>query len=116
MKIYYRPHPKLTVEMEVADQKDFVEQLAKLQEVVVHTCQKCKKGGIEDLRYRVREVDENRFYELVCTNCGASLSFGAHKKGNTLFPKVHFENEEGQREYLPNNGWTHYNSKTGKLE
>lgn len=108
MKVYYRPSPKLTIELEVGEQKDLVEQLAHIQEVVVHICGKCQS---EDLTFQVRVVDDNKFYEIKCVKCGAILSFGAHKKGGTLFPKRYVE-EEGERKWLPNNGWTKWDSKT----
>ena len=114
MKVYYRPTPKLTIELEVADQKALVEELAKVQEIVVHVCGKCG-AGTESIIYNVREVDENRFYEIRCTKCHAGLSFGAHKKGNSLFPRRYTEDEEGKREWLPHNGWVHWDAAQKKL-
>jgi len=107
MKVYYRPSPKLTMEFEVSDQKDFVEKLAEMQEVVSHKCGKC---GSDDITCQVRTVDENKFYELKCSKCFAVLAFGAHKKGGTLFPKRYVE-EEGERKWLPDNGWTKWDAE-----
>jgi len=112
MKIYYRPHAKLTIELEAAGQKDLVEQLAQIQEVIAHKCGKCGAEA-EAMTFQVREVDENKYYELRC-KCGAILAFGAHKKGGTLFPKRYQENEDGEREWLNNNGWTKWDKEAGK--
>jgi hypothetical protein len=84
-----------------------------VQEIIVHECGKCGTGG-EGLQYQVRTVDDNKFYELRCTKCGAVLSFGSHKKGNSLFPKRYAENEDGEREWLPSNGWTKWDKEQQK--
>ena len=58
---------------------------------------------------------DNDFYELRCVGCNAKLVFGQHKKGETIFPKRHWnslsDKEKEQRGpepkngYLSNNGW-----------
>ena len=48
----------------------------------------------------MRTVEGNDYFELKCTDCGAVLSFGQHKKGGTLFPKR--KDESG---WLKNKGW-----------
>jgi hypothetical protein len=78
----------LTIDVASADnQKDIFEKVAQYQEVFGTT--KCPACGGTDLRYVVREHDGNKYYELRCNNpdCRAKLAFGAHKAGNTLFPK-----------------------------
>jgi len=107
-KVYYRPYPQLTIELETSDQKDFVEQMAKIQEVVVHRCGKCGAGA-EEMTFQVRVVDDNKYYELKCNKCFATLAFGSHKKGGTLFPKRYTE-EEGEKKWLPDNGWTKWDA------
>ena len=76
----------LTIDVASADnQKDIFEKVAQYQEVFGNdTCPAC---GSTNLAYVVREHDDNKFYEIRCKDCGAKLPFGAHKKGNTLFPK-----------------------------
>ena len=89
------------VEFEGKDHKDVFEQVAKFQEIFEEkTCGKCKKSNI---RFSVREVDGNKFYELVCREpqCRAKLAFGVHKQGGTLFPKR--KSDDGT--FLENNGW-----------
>lgn len=108
------------VEIEVNDNdhKDFFEKMSAIQEILAE--KQCGKCGSEDLVFNVREVDGNKFYELRCRgkqknghDCRAVLSFGAHKKGGTLFPK-RFEEENGERKWLPDNGWVRWDSKAGK--
>lgn len=110
MKVFYRPNPTLTFELEASDQKDLVEKLAQIQEVVAHECGKC---GCKEITYQVRVVDDNKYYEAKCTKCYATLSFGAHKKGGTLFPKRYTE-EEGEKVFLPSNGWTKWDADLKK--
>lgn len=76
----------LTIDVANADnQKDIFEKVAQYQEVFGNT--KCPACGSENLIYRVREHDGNKYYELYCADCKAKLPFGAHKSGGTLFPK-----------------------------
>lgn len=91
---------KLTIELEAAKQKDIFEQLSSLQEIFGEsTCGKC---GKDNLKFQVREVDDNKYYELRCKDCGAVLAFGSHKKGDTLFPK----RKDADGKFLENKGWT----------
>ena len=103
MKATFQVNPKLSLELEGKDQKDLFKELAKSQEIFsLDTCGLC---GCKNIRYVVRNVEDNDFYELVCQDvkCRAKLAFGQHKKGNTMFPKL--KDEKG---YLPNRGWTKY--------
>jgi translation initiation factor 2 beta subunit (eIF-2beta)/eIF-5 len=93
----------------VKNQKDLFEQLAQFDEVFGNKA--CGKCDGHDLAYVVREVNDNKFYELRCRDCGAKLAFGAHKTGNTLFPK----RKDGEN-WLPDRGWVKYNKETGKEE
>lgn len=71
----------------------------------------CGKCGGHNISYRARDVDGNIFYEKVCTDCWAKLSFGAHKKpAGSLFGKR--KGEDGSK--LPSNGWLKYDKETGK--
>lgn len=111
MQVKYRANPNLMIEFDVAGQKDLFEQMAALQEILNHNCQKCGAGQ-EDLVFVVREVEGNKFYELKCTKCGASLGFGSHKTGGTLFP----QRKDAEGEKLPNFGWTKWNAETKQRE
>jgi translation initiation factor 2 beta subunit (eIF-2beta)/eIF-5 len=73
------------VTVEAEGQKELFETLAEYQEVFsVVDCGGCEEAN---LRYTVREVDGNKFYEIRCLNCYAKLPFGQHKGQGTLFPK-----------------------------
>jgi hypothetical protein len=110
MKVSYTSG-RLNVEVEGEKQKDVFMELARFQEVFEHS--KCGKCGSDDVRFVVRSVDDNEFYEIHCQNCRARLAFGQHKgKEGTLFPR----RKDGENNWLPNNGWVKYNPKTGKDE
>ncbi len=101
---------KLTASFECDTQKDLFNQLASFQEVFGQTT--CGKCGSENVRFVVRNVDDNEYYELRCVDCGARLAFGVNKKGGGLFPK----RKDGDGNWLPNNGWTKWNSQTKSVE
>ena len=102
MKVIFKVSDKMTVELEAKTQKDIFQQLGSIQEIFGETtCGKCKKGN---LRFVVRNVDDNDFYELHCLDCYAKLPFGCHKKGDTLFPK----RKDDANVRLPDNGWFKY--------
>lgn len=99
MKALYNVNGKLQFEVEGSGQKELFKELATIQEIFgEEKCAACNKTNI---RFVVRNVDSNDYYELRCNDCGAVLSFGQHKKGGTLFPKR--KDDDGN--YLPNKGW-----------
>ena len=111
MKVNYTTSNKrITVEFEGDSQRDIFEQISKFQEVFEQSV--CGKCGHENLRFVVRTVDDNQYYELRGTNCGARLAFGAHKKGGGLFPR----RKDGDGNWLPDQGWVKWNPKTEKNE
>jgi hypothetical protein len=99
----------LTVTAET--QQELFEELARHQEIFsIDTCGRCES---QNIRYVVREVDENKFFEMRCSDCNAKLSFGQHKgKGQTLFP--HRKDSEGN--WLPHGGWKKWNPETKREE
>jgi len=114
MKLQYTSsNGRLSVEIESETPKSAFGDLAQFQEIFEHP--RCGKCSGEDLRFVVRHVEDNDFYEIHCTNskCRARLAFGQHKgKAGTLFP--HRKNSNG--EWIPNGGWVKFNSQTGKDE
>lgn len=73
------------VTVEAENQKAVFEALSEYQEIFAITqCPHCQQTH---LRYVVREVEGNKFYELRCLDCHAKLQFGQHKGQTTLFPK-----------------------------
>ena len=99
MKVIYNINNKLAFELEGAGQKEIFKELALIQEIFGE--EKCGLCGKDNIRFVVRNVDGNDYYELRCNDCGAILGFGQHKKGGTLFPKR--KDDEGN--YLANKGW-----------
>lgn len=103
MKLRYRINDKLECEVEGDGQKEIFKELATLQEIFGE--EKCGSCGKNNLRFVVRNVEDNDYYELRCSDCGSVLSFGQHKKGGTLFPK----RKDDSGNYLPNKGWYKWN-------
>lgn len=110
MKVIYKTADgRLSVELEGDSQKDIFEQISRFQEVFEESV--CGKCGSSNLRYIVRNVDDNYYYELRCLDCGAKLAFGVNKKGGGLFPK----RKDGDN-WLPDRGWVKWNPKTEQNE
>jgi ribosomal protein L40E len=107
---YKTSNGKISVEFEGDSQKSLFAQIAAFQEVFEES--KCGKCGSENLRFVVRTVDENDFYELRCLDCGARLAFGVNKKGGSLFPK----RKDDKGGWLPDKGWQKWNSEKGVNE
>lgn len=111
MKVNYtNKSGRLSVELTGDTQREVFEQLASFQEVFDQSV--CGKCGSTDISYRVRNVEDNLYYEVVCNECGARLSFGSMKKGGGLFPK----RKDGDGNWLPDRGWVKWNAKTGQNE
>ena len=97
---------QFSFEIQEDSMKEVFKNLAKLDEIFGNDV--CGKCGGTDIKFVVRNVDDNDYYELHCKDikCRAKLAFGQHKKGGTIFPKRKDKEEDGK--YLPNNGWTVY--------
>jgi hypothetical protein len=99
MKVKYRVSDKLEFELEGSGQKEVFKELALIQEIFGE--ESCGLCGSTNIKFIVRNVEGNDYYELRCMDCGALLAFGQHKKGGTLFPK----RKDDDNKYLPNRGW-----------
>ncbi len=106
---YNTPNGRMSAELEADTQTELFKQVSRFQEVFEETT--CGKCGSNNIKFVVRNVDDNFYYELRCKDCGAKLAFGCHKTGGGLFPK----RKEGD-EWLPDNGWVKWNPKTEKNE
>lgn len=106
MKVSYTTADKrLTVEVEGKDNKDVFSQLSLFQEIYeARVCGACDSANV---RFSVREVKGNTYYELRCSDCGSTLAFGQKKADGSLFPKR--KDKDGN--WLPNNGWVKWNPK-----
>ena len=109
MKVTYTSG-KIAVEIDADTQVELFQQLANFQEIFAET--NCGKCGSENIRFQVRNVDDNLYYELRCADYGAKLAFGVMKKGGRLFPKR--KDKEGN--WLPNNGGVKWNPDTKREE
>ena len=69
---------RINVDIEADTQIEIFEQLAHFQEIFDESV--CGKCGSENVRFQVRTVEDNLYYELRCMDCGAKLSFGVMKK------------------------------------
>ena len=99
MKLRYKVGEKLEFELEGAGQKEIFKELTAIQEIFGEDA--CGVCGSKNIKFIVRNIENNDYFELRCSDCGAILAFGQHKKGGTLFPKR--KDEDGH--YLPNKGW-----------
>jgi DNA-directed RNA polymerase subunit RPC12/RpoP len=100
----------LSFEVEGETQRDVFKEIASFEEVFgANTCGKCSSTNV---RFVVRENDGNEYFEVRCTDCGAKLSFGSHKKGGGLFPR----RKDADGNWLPDGGWVKWNAKTKTAE
>ena len=125
---------KVSVEFEVNDVVDLVKQVYALNQVEdklsvnrdtdlfenlaelgnrdtlkVEVCGKCKSGNVTP---RVREVDGDKYYEMICLDCWAKLPFGCHRQGGGLFAK----RRDDEKKMKGVNGWVKFNKEKGVEE
>jgi hypothetical protein len=98
---------QLEFELNADSARDLFQQVAQIQEIFEAETQ-CGCCQSEEIRYSYREVDQYKFYELVCGECSAQFRFGQKKVTLDLFPK---RTEDGKP--LPNHGWSKYEPKDG---
>ena len=103
VKAHYRTaNGRIVFEIEEGSQKGLFEAISDLQEIF-EADDTCGMKGCEstNIRFRVREVKGNKYFELRCLDCNAQFAFGQNKDTKSLFPKR--RDEEGK--LLPNRGW-----------
>ncbi len=90
---YTTRNGRLTVKLEGRSQTELFEQLSEFQEVFENVSCSNGKETSDVVNFVVREVDDNKYYELVCLDETkpalryAKRKFGVHKNGKTVFPK-----------------------------
>lgn len=104
MKVQYRVG-NAAVEVDGKDVKDVFGQLSGAVEVFGNAA--CGACGGTSVVPNVREVQGNTYYEMRCTQCGASLAFGQRKADGVLYPKR--KDKDGQ--WLDNNGWIKFRKR-----
>lgn len=108
MKATYRTlNGRISFEVEGDAAKDLFKAIAQLQ-AMFDTDTACGLCSSEDICFSMRTVDGNDYYDLLCRSCHASLGFGQHKKGGTLFVK----RKDQQGNILPNEGWRKWGNRT----
>src|SRR5215212_7121560 len=85
IRVAFRTHLG-TVTIEGASVKEVFRDLA-IARGVFGAQEECGLCHSEFISPRVRHLDGNDFYDLLCGACGASFNFGQHRVGDTLFPK-----------------------------
>jgi hypothetical protein len=117
MEVTYKPSTNLEIKFQAAGQKELVDMMAGLQEVLQQSCQKCKMNAGNT--FVVRTVGKHTFRELKCRNpqCGAVLGFGSHDGGKeTIFPQRRYTTGPKKGELLPDMGWGKWNPETEERE
>lgn len=109
MEFHYRAfNGRLVIKGEGSSIKDLFEQIGPIAEVLDadQCCGKCQSVMIYPRAREAKKADGKTvtYYELVCGECGAKLSFGQHSEGGTLWPKRVDENGN----QLENRGWRKY--------
>lgn len=109
MKAHYRAFGgKLVIEVEGSNIKELFQQIGPVAEVLDgdDCCGKCNSPHIYPRAREAKKSGTNQtviYYELVCSDCGAKLSFGQHSDGGSLWAK---RDKDGVR--LDNRGWSVY--------
>lgn len=104
--------PLLTIELEGNSQTELFTNVAKTQEIFAEPgCGKCKSANIQ---FRKRTVNGDDYYEMVCLDCTATLSFGQSKKEKGFLFPIRKLTPEGKPNRLQgvydkkHRGWTNY--------
>ena len=97
MKVTYQSG-KYNVEVE-GGIKEIFEQLATFDSVFGNA--KNKANGSENIGFRCREVDGNKYYEMYDRDTFHTLKFGQTKKDGSLFPR----RKDADGNWLDDGGW-----------
>ncbi len=116
MKATFKVTENLTVEFDAESPKSIFETMAELSSTFEDTC--CGNCQSVDIRYVIRKVEDNKFYEIHCQNpaCRAKLVYGHSKDGKSTYPRRYEidgkgkakTDSDGKSVYLKNKGWTKY--------
>ena len=114
MKATLKVDDRLTVEFDSPDAKTLFRSMADVEDTFEDSC--CGACGGANIRYSIRTVEDNDFYEAKCLDCYSRLSYGHSKDGKRTYPKRNkvdgkgraIKDEKGNVQYLPNKGWGKY--------
>lgn len=101
MKAIFNVNSSLQIELEFDSQADLFRKLSKYQEIFGESTVINKDGVSSDkVRYVVRTVDDNDYYELQCTD---------DSKPELKYAKKKFGMKKGKEQDLfPKSGWVKY--------
>jgi hypothetical protein len=100
-KVRY-PLGRIWVEVEAESVREAIRDLSDYVEVFSESqCGLCES---EQIRPSYKVAKGYDFYELMCCNCGARLSFGQTKEGQRLFAK----RRDGEGREIGVRGWYRY--------
>jgi hypothetical protein len=104
MKVTYTtPTGRVQIEMEAPTVKDAFAGVAQLEEVFSEPCCGCCQSA--NIRPELREFEGNKYYKVLCTDCGATLDLGQYKDvARGLFVKR--KSDDGAP--MPRRGWYVY--------
>tara|TARA_Y100000034_G_scaffold136729_1_gene215273 strand:- start:1650 stop:1994 length:345 start_codon:yes stop_codon:yes gene_type:complete len=85
--------------------REVFEQLAEFDEVFNQST--CAATGSDNVSFRVRQVEGNKYYEIVANETGHKLSFGQTREGQKLFPRR--KDKDGN--WLADKGWVKWEGK-----
>jgi hypothetical protein len=74
---------QVVIEIEADKMNELFEGLTQLEDVFGDTT--CGMCGKSNLQYTTRIVDENKFFEHKCKDCGGRLEYHQHKKGGGMY-------------------------------
>ena len=108
MKVTYKTG-KFTIEAEGSTTEIF-EQLASFDSVFGNCVNKANNS--ENIGFKVREVDGNKYYEMYDKDTNHSLKFGKTKKDGSLFPR----RKDPDGNWLADGGWQKYDPNAPKVK
>ena len=108
MKVTYKTG-KFTIEAEGSTTEIF-EQLASFDSVFGNCVNKA--NNCENIGFKVREVDGNKYYEMYDKDTNHSLKFGKTKKDGSLFPR----RKDPDGNWLSDGGWQKYDPNAPKVK
>ena len=108
MKVIYKTG-KFTIEAEGSTTEIF-EQLASFDSVFGNCVNKANDS--DNIGFKVREVDGNKYYEMYDKDTFHSLKFGKTKKDGSLFPR----RKDTDGNWLSDGGWTKYDPNAPKVK
>jgi hypothetical protein len=111
MEVKYRTG-EFEVLFDVKDETALFEAIASFQETFVDNTVTINRVPVskDDIQFRVREVDGNKYFEKVYVGSNGDLwgfkqRFGQNKKGGGIFPKRYLDDEDKAKYQDGGNGW-----------